>query len=258
MHNQNTKSMRKQSIQREYNFSDAELYIACTERIRYAMRDLKEFVSFGYSAEKLSDFDKLCQRFKEMPSDDEYLGEQMQSTEQKNQARALLKGLISSVMTRVANKYDVKSGKYRKFGTAKINDMSDAQFLLCGRRVARVAEQQLHFFEQQGLKQTHVDEIRKAATAFELSIHVQQDKLADRDIAVEARTEIGNEMYREFIIICNIGKNIWANVNQAKYENYTVYESNNEQKKKSKAQKESLDKSPGKIDPAGISGIPAR
>ena len=46
-------------------------------------------------------------------------------------------------------------------------------------------------------------------------------------------------MYREFIVLCNIGKDIWVDKDAVKYEQYVIYESNNDQKK---ARKERLKK----------------
>ena len=65
----------------------------------------------------------------------------------------------------------------------------------------------------------------------ETALNIQQDKVADRDIAVERRTEQGNKLYEELITLCNIGKDIWAETDPVKYENYCIYESNNDQKK---------------------------
>ena len=47
---------------------------------------------------------------------------------------------------------------------------------------------------------------------------------------MERRTELGNKLYDELVTLCNIGKDIWAEKDKAKYENYTIYESNNDQK----------------------------
>lgn len=227
--------MKKQFINREYNFSDADLYVQCTERIGYARRDIDKFIEYGYSEEKLNVFLARCEKFRDLPSDDELVGEQMTYTTLKDEAAEGMRIAIRNIMTRVATKYNPKSGKYRKFGTYKMNDMSDPQLLLCGRRCARVAEQQLPFLTETGLRQLTIDAARKAAVAFEAAINVQQDKIADRDIAVEYRTERGNELYRELVAICNIGKDAWGEANRAKYENYTLYESNNDQKKARKA-----------------------
>ena len=222
--------MKKQSINREYNFPDADLYAQSMERISYLKRDKKEFETYAYTTTKIQRFEKICQQFADLPNDDELVGIQMEMTSKKNDAREHLKTTIRSVMTRVANQYNKKSGHYRKFGTLKMNDMSDPKLLLCGRRVVRVANKMLSFLVETGLHPNHIDAVKKAAVAFENAIHTQQDKIADRDIAVEKRIELGNELYRELVIVCDIGKDIWAEKNKAKYDFYCIYESNNDQK----------------------------
>ena len=231
--------MKKQSINREYNFPDADLYTQCKERIQYIKRDEKEFERYAYANKKIKQCEALCSNCAEQPDDDELIGNQMEATSKKNEAKEKLKTAIRSVMTRVASKYNTRSGHYRKFGTLKMNDMSDPKLLLCGRRVVRVSNKLLDFLTETGLRQTHVDAVQKAAAAFENAIHIQQDKVSDRDIFVEKRIELGNELYRELVLVCNIGKDVWAEKNKAKYENYTIYESNNDQKK---ARKERLKK----------------
>lgn len=223
--------MKKQSITREYNFPDADLYAQCRQRITNVKRDYSEFESYAYNQSKVQHFEQLCNRFSDLPDDDELVGNQMEATANKNAAKEKLKSAIRSVMTRVASKYNIRSGHYRKFGTAKMNDMSDPKLLLCGRRVVRVANKLLDFLAETGLRLPHIDAVQQAATAFENSIHLQQDRISDRDIFVEKRVELGNELYRELVLVCNIGKDIWAETNKAKYENYTIYESNNDQKK---------------------------
>lgn len=231
--------MKKQAIAREYNFSDAELYTWCLERLAYVERDAQEFAGYSFGASRLEAFKTLCQQFAALPDDDELLGDQMLATDKKNEAREALKLQIRSVMTRVATKYDIKEGRYRKFGTSKMNDMTDPQLFFCGLRVVRVGEKLLDFLAETGLKQEHLDKVKQAAYAFEAAMQIQQDKIADRDIAVEKRIELGNELYRELVLICNIGKDIWISSNKAKYDQYCLYESNNDQKK---ARKEKLKK----------------
>lgn len=223
--------MKKQSITREYNFPDADLYAQCRQRIGNVERDRQQFESYAYTSDKIQHFIQLCDRFSDLPDDDELVGNQMEATAKKNTARETLKSAIRSVMTRVASKYNIRSGHYRKFGTAKMNDMSDPKLLLCGRRVVRVAAKLLDFLAETGLRQPNIDAVQQAATAFENAIHIQQDRISDRDIFVEKRVELGNELYRELVLVCNIGKDIWAETHKAKYENYTIYESNNDQKK---------------------------
>lgn len=223
--------MKKQSLHRQYNFPDADLYVQCMERIRYARRDIKQIEKYGYDLERLKGFKAMCDKFRALPDDDELVGDQMITTEKKYQASENLKSAIRSLMTRVAMKYSNRSGRYRKFGTAKMGDMTDAQLLFCGRRVVRVARQQIDFLAEVGVNENVIKRVVDATQDFEQAVHIQQDKVSDRDIAVERRIEQGNKLYEELVTLCNIGKDIWAEVDPVKYEQYCIYDSNNEQKK---------------------------
>ena len=223
--------MKKQASNRQYNFPDADLYVQAMERIKYAYRDIQLFTSYSYSVERLKAFKALCDQFHALPDDDEVLGDQMIATEKKDAAAERLKTAIRSVMTRVALKYNNRSGRYRKFGATKLGDMSDAQLLFCGRRVVRVSRQQIDFLAEVGISETILNRVVEAYQDFEKALNIQQDKVADRDIAVERRTEVGNKVYQELVILCDIGKDIWAEKDPVHYENYCIYESNNEQKK---------------------------
>ncbi|MFM8362016.1 MAG: hypothetical protein ACKOA4_04885 [Haliscomenobacter sp.] len=227
--------MKKQALNRQYNFPDADLYVQAMERIKYAYRDIRQFEQYGYSMDRLKGFKNLCDQFHSLPDDDEMVGDQMITTEKKDAAAEKLKTAIRSLMTRVSIKFNNRSGRYRKFGTAKMGDMTDAQLLFCGRRVVRVTRQQFDFLSEVGINEQLIQRIQDAAQEFENALNIQQDKVADRDIAVERRTEQGNKVYQELVVLCDIGKDIWAERNPVFYENYCIYESNNEQKKTRKA-----------------------
>jgi hypothetical protein len=222
--------MKKQSVHRKYNFPDADLYLQCIERIKYARRDLDHFKRYGYEAERLKTFLTQCEKFRSLPDDDELIGDQMITTDKKYAAAEKLKTAIRSMMTRVAMKYSNRTGRYRKFGTAKMGDMTDAQLIFCGRRVIRVARQQIDFLADVGINEQVIKRISDAVQDFERAVNIQQDKVADRDISVEKRIEMGNKLYDELITLCNIGKDIWVETDTVKYENYCIYESNNDQK----------------------------
>lgn len=222
--------MKKQAGHRKYNFPDADLYLQCMEHIKHAHRDNKQFDQYGYGKDRLVAFMTMCDKFKNLADDDELVGDQMLVTDKKYTAAEKLKTAIRSIMTRVAIKYTNRSGRYRKFGTAKLGDMTDAQLLFCGRRVARVARQQIDFLADVGVNETAIKRVTDACKNFENALNIQQDKIADRDISVERRVEQGNKLYDEMIVLCNIGKDIWVETDTVKYEQYTIYESNNDQK----------------------------
>ena len=226
--------MKKQAVHRDYNFPDPELYAQSLERIQYIRRDAAEFLNYGYTEAKIANFENLCKQFTALLTDDELLGEQMVATQKKYEQREKLKSAIRTVMTRVETKYDNKSGRYRKFGTNKLNEMTDPHLILCAHRVMRVATAQMSFLEETGLRPTHIDQVKEACIAFENAVHIQLDKISERDIAVEVRVELCNKIYQELVLVCNIGKDIWAEKNKSKYDNYCIYESNAEQKRQAK------------------------
>ena len=222
--------MKKQVGHRMYNFPDADLYTSCMHTIRNAHRDIEHFKQYGYTIDKITGFANQCEKFKNLPDDDELVGDQMIVTEKKYDAAEKLKSAIRSIMTRVEMKFGNRSGRYRKFGTAKMGDMTDAQLLFCGRRVARVCRAQIDFLADVGVNENQIQRVLDACAAFENALNIQQDKIADRDIAVDLRTEQGNKIYELMIDVCNIGKDIWADKDPVKYEQYCVYDSNNDQK----------------------------
>ncbi|WP_420459669.1 hypothetical protein [Neolewinella sp.] len=224
--------MKKQKVNRKYNFPDADLYQMAMDAIRLAKRDLEQFkAGYQYDSHRLKGFHDRCQRFVGMPDDNELLGDQMIVTDKKYEAAEKLRHMIRSVMTRVRMAFSNRTGRYRKFGTAKMGDMTDAQLLFCGRRVIRVARAQWDFLADTGLNETHLERLAAACKAFELAMNVQQDKVADRDISVESRIDLGNLIYDELIKVCDIGKDIWAETDRAKYDAYCIYDSNMEQKR---------------------------
>ncbi len=224
--------MKKQKVNRKYNFPDADLYQMAMDSIRLAKRDLEQITAgYPYDSHRLKGFHDRCQRFVAMPGDDELLGDQMVVTDKKYEAAEKLKHAIRSVMTRVRLAFSNRTGRYRKFGTAKLGDMTDAQLLFCGRRVIRVARAQWDFLADTGLNETHLERLAKACQTFELAMNIQADRVADRDIHVESRIELGNLIYDELVTVCDIGKDLWAETDRAKYDAYCIYESNMEEKR---------------------------
>ena len=196
--------MKKQHVNRKHNFPDADLYLQCMERIRYAHRDANYFKTYGYDLERLKKFKVMCDKFRDLPDDDELVGDQMILTEKKFKASDKLKAAIRSLMMRVSMKFSNRTGRYRKFGTAKMGDMTDAQLVFCGRRVVRVARQQIDFLSETGLNETVINKVTEATQEFERSVNIQHDKVADRDISVELRVEKGNALYEELVTLCNL------------------------------------------------------
>jgi hypothetical protein len=229
--------MKKQYLNRNYNMQDADLYLQSMERLRYAHRDIGDFEQYGFGIERLKLLSHLIEQFRNLPDDEELLGDQMSATERKDKAAQELSTAIRGIMTRVAMKFHDKTGRYRKFGTSKLSDMSDPQLLFCGRRVVRVARQLIDLLDGTGLNDNQIQRVINGCTDLENTLNIQQDRLHDRDISVEIRIEKGNAIYQELVVLCDIGKDIWTNRDIKKYDQYCLYESNADYKKELEGRK---------------------
>lgn len=226
--------MKKQTAQRKHNFPDADLYMICIDSIRHALEDLQAFETYGYDALRLKGFKNKVDKFRQLPDDDELVGDQMILTEKKYESAEKLKASIRSLMTRVGMKFGNRSGRYRKFGANKLGDMTDAQLIFCGRRTVRVARQMIDFLEDVGVNENVIGRISTSTQEFEASVNRKLDKVSERDIGVERRVIRGNELYEELTTLCKIGKDLWREKDPNRYELYCIYESNNDIKKAKK------------------------
>ncbi len=216
--------MKKQSTNRQYNFPDADLYVMLGKTLRRAKRDEQEFQAYGFGAEKYNSILTRMETFGALPNDDEMVGEQMVKTSTKNEAAKAVRSAIRSLMTRVAMRFNNRTGQYRKFGTARLGDMSDAQLLFCGRRAARVARNMQSTLETYGVNDVAIERVLESCRKFEIALNVQQDYLHDRDIAVDRRVKLGNQLYQDLVTLSDIGKDIWAESDRVKYDEYVIYE----------------------------------
>lgn len=194
------------------------------EKVSFLKRDIEEFAKYGYTIEKADDLDDRISSFENFPTDREFEGDVMIATEKKNALtiETILK--IRSVMLRVQDKYGKQSAYYKKFGASALSNLKDEMLLITIRRVARVGGMYLNELQEKGLTQEHIDELIVMANDFEALIALQSDAIADREIGTMIRTNTVNELYAELSKICESGKGIWKESNEAKYNDYIIYD----------------------------------
>jgi hypothetical protein len=73
------------------------------------------------------------------------------------------------------------------------------------------------------LTQDFLDTLEKNILTFDDAIDAQIASIRNRDIAVEERVGEGNVLYAELVKLCNTGKDIFYSINEAKYNDYVIY-----------------------------------
>ena len=92
------------------------------------------------------------------------------------------------------------------------------------KRVWRVATSLLTDLATKGLTKAILSELELLISNYEKALTAQEDAISDREIATEDRAEKANEVYKIVSDLCTTGKRIWASRNEAKYNDYVIYD----------------------------------
>src|SRR4051812_26493129 len=208
--------MSKKELTRLYSMSDADLKQQADNVKALITRDITDFNTRGVTSITLSDFQDLIDDFDDLETDEEMVGEVMEATNNKNNlAEHVRKGIRS-----IRNMADIVYkgiGKYNSFGFTDMANMSDNELYRLAKRVVRVGTKVLAELASQGLTQQVLDDFATLSVAFDQSIDAQQKAVEDRDLATAERVSQGNTLYAEMSRLCSIGKTLYEDTNEARY-----------------------------------------
>ena len=216
---------KKREVQRKYAFADSWLIELCNTRRQFIIRDIAEFSAYSVDALVMTDFENETNAFEAFQTDEELAGIQSEKTEVKDASAEAVKTDVRGIMTRVESKHKPQTARYRRFGTKGMDEMDDNHLLACGRRVARVATDVLADYADVGLMAAIITELETKCQSLEDALNEQADAVANRDIATEDRIEMGNALYGKLTNYCSFGQQIWAETDEAKYNDYIIYTS---------------------------------
>ena len=215
----------KKVVVRIYKFADSWLIELCNRTRNFILRDIAEFGAYSVDALVMDAFQTETNTFEAFQTDEELAGVQSEKTEAKDAAVEAVKTDIRSIMARVESKHKSHTARYRRFGTKGMNAMDNNHLLACGRRVARVATAVLADYADVGLTALIITGLETKCQTLEVALDEQSDAIADRDIATEDRIELGNALYDKLMDYCSFGQQIWAETDEAKYNDYIIYTS---------------------------------
>ena len=211
------------AIEREYNLTNAELCMLASNFVVFMNRDEAEFDARGVDDTVITAFEALGNAFEVFPTDDEYIGLITIEVDAKNAMRDTIMDSIQSVSGYLQQKWGLASGQYRRLGIKGVERLSDDLFLVKAREVVRIAEEYLADLTPVGLTQAMIDDLETDAQSFEDKLNAVKDAKALRDSKTQERTDKGNELYSFVKQYSTIGKLIWENLDEAKYNDYIIY-----------------------------------
>lgn len=216
--------MKKSIVKRNYILADAVLKQKADEFINLIDRDLVEFTERGYSAAAKTNFVEKRDLVDTFPSDEKLEALKMILTANKDAARIALEKTMRTIFNMAANLYGTTSAQYRAFGPADISRQPDAELARTYKIMKDTATENLAEMGTEGLTQPRIDSLSAQGITFDESIDEMAKGITDRDIATEGRIESLNALYSLVMKYAGIGQDIFYEVNEAKYNDYVIYD----------------------------------
>lgn len=214
---------KKKETSRNYRFSDAYLKQLSDNMLALIDRDIVEFNDMGFSPAKKSDFAQKIIDFANYPSDEQLEGIKIDCTENKNTARKDLEKIMRMVLLIAKLVFKEGSGKYKEFGNADLSRQTDEELVRNANIMVASANKYLNDLSNDGLSPAKIQQLDLAKKQFDDAIDAQRKAISERDTSTEARVEAGNSLYELLVKYAEIGKNIWYESNEAKYNDYVIY-----------------------------------
>jgi hypothetical protein len=216
--------MKKNQVKRDFIMSDAILKQKADELIALIDRDIAEFTDRGYNAAKKDELTTARNTVDNFPNDEQLEAIKMNLTEQKDAARNTLEKTMRSIFNMAENVFGLYSARYKEFGDAGISQQSDAELVRVAKIMSLTAEKYLTELSDEGLTSEKVATLIAQRNALDMAIDKQAQGISDRDVAAEGRIEALNKLYQLLTKYTGIGKDIFYETNEAKYNDYIIYD----------------------------------
>lgn len=214
---------KKKEVSRKYNLSDANLKQIADNMLMLLDRDIVEFSEMGFTPTKRADFVQMIQTFADYPSDEQLEGIKITATEDKLTTRTELEKIMRTISLIAKIVFKDGTGKYKEFGSADFTKQTDEELVRNAKIMSVSAVKYMNDLANDGLTAVKIQTLDLAKKSFDEAIDMQRKAIRERDTATEGRIEAGNTLYEALIKYAEIGKNIWYDNNEAKYNDYVIY-----------------------------------
>ena len=215
--------MALQPVKRKYSFSDGTLAERGDSLCAFAERDLAEMTNYGYAQLRINLIKGKIVTFKAFSPDEYYTSQMSEATDAKNLAIDNMSEVAEGVVRRAENKFKKGSAQARGFGWEGFITKADADKMVSCRLVHKMGTDKLAELTTEGLTAAILTDLAAKIIVSDNAITLKHTRVSERDIAVNDRIELGNGLYADLVSLADIGKHIWEDVNEAKYNDYVIY-----------------------------------
>jgi len=213
-----------------YDFTFPELKKKSLEMSGLFRRDEVKLNQFGVSSTRLTNYEQKVAELDSIPSDLETETNKMIATELKNNLADELRFGLRTLSVYAKCAYKFGSAQLYRYTNEAPSKLNDAEIALRVKVLADLSKNDIETLAPYGLTIEYCDALLAKRAEFEDLFVTIATKVAERDTVTELRWTKANEVYKELIQLCEIGKLIWEQESEAMYNDYVLYPSSSSSK----------------------------
>jgi hypothetical protein len=210
-------------IRKDFAMTYADLIGVCDSVHSSMVRDASEMTAYGITALTLSSFKTKIDEFLAFPTDSNLASDIISATQNKNNIASDLMIMLRSFGTRAKLVFSTDNGKMDKFILKDLSHATDNNLLVFAEMVGLNSEKFKTELAAAGLTQQMIDDLNDLTDTFRLALNAKDDAVKARDEGANSRFKKANELYGLLSKYCEVGKTIWYETNEAKYNDYIIY-----------------------------------
>jgi hypothetical protein len=206
---------------RNYPYSDGDLKQRADQLIATITRDIADFNTRNITTVNVTALQTLVDTFSNTTTDEELLGLVKNATEIKDGIVANIQKSIRVIRNMAEIAYNSK-GKYSTFGFEGMNDLSASDLCRLVSRVVRVGNKLMTDLAAQGLTAAQLTALTALGVDLDKAIDDVAEAIESRDLETQDRIVKGNALWAEMSRLASIGKSLYEDTNEAKYNDYVI------------------------------------
>ena len=213
----------KKEIKTEFNFSFAKLKQLSDTMLQMIDRDATEFANRGFTDAKREAFATQITIFDDLPADAQLEGMKQTATQNKDDARMVLEIEMRTIINMVQIAFKNFPGKQAEFGAFDLTRQSDDELVRTAKALRNSATKYVLELGTEGLTTAKIATVESHRVTLDINIDLQQIAITQRNVCTENRRIEANKLYAILVENSIRGKSIFAEISQAKYSDYLIY-----------------------------------
>jgi hypothetical protein len=206
---------------RMYPMSDGDLKQRSDKLITTIKRDVADFNTRNITTVHIDGLQTLTDTFSNTTTDEELQGLVINANTIKDGIVTNIQKSIRVIRNMAEIAYNSK-GKYSTFGFEGMSELSPSDLCRLVSRVVRVGNKLMTDLAAQGLTAAQLTALTALGVDLDKAIDDVEEAIETRDLETQDRIVKGNALWAEMSRLASIGKSLYEDTNEAKYNDYVL------------------------------------